>query len=54
MLHELWIVDAGDFTPRKPPGVAIAWEVYHAGNSIAYNVEDLIYMKEYQNYMCSY
>jgi hypothetical protein len=52
MLHELWIVDAGDFTLKKISSrcSAIAWEVAMSA-IVSHNAEDLIYMKEYQNYV---
>ncbi len=52
MLHELWILDVGDFTLKKTAGGAITqgWET-PLPPVVSRNPDDLIYMKEYQNYI---
>jgi hypothetical protein len=52
MLHELWILDVGDFTLKKTASGASTqgWETV-LPKVVSRNPEDLIYMKEYQNYI---
>ncbi|HQQ97922.1 MAG TPA: hypothetical protein PLX35_11695 [Cyclobacteriaceae bacterium] len=52
MLHELWILDVGDFTLKKTASNAATqgWETL-LPPVVSRNPDDLIYMKEYQNYV---
>lgn len=52
MLHELWILDVGDFTLKKTSAGAKTqgWES-QLPPSVSRKSEDLLYMKEYQNYV---
>lgn len=52
MLHELWILDVGDFTLKKTAAGATTqgWETPLPA-LVSRNPVDLVYMKEYQNYL---
>ena len=52
MLHELWILDVGDFTLKKTAGGATTQGLETSlPPVVSRHPEDLIYMKEYQNYV---